>query len=91
MAALWHKTFPMPVVIGIVLITFFTCSRSKSVIQNDGASNAKQCWSCLSEEGSDEWENDELISPCKCSGTSGHVHVSCLSQIINTGVCDDSM
>lgn len=41
------------------------------------------CWICFEEKCSGEWKNDELIvSPCKCKGTSSHVHVTCLSQII---------
>merc|ERR1712232_958713 len=38
------------------------------------------CRICLLEGGCD---GDPLISPCRCKGTNGHVHLGCLRRWIN--------
>ena len=40
----------------------------------------KSCRICLGEENEDE---NELISPCKCSGTMKYIHLKCLQEWIN--------
>mmetsp|Transcript_32786 Transcript_32786/g.50047 ORF Transcript_32786/g.50047 Transcript_32786/m.50047 type:complete len:112 (-) Transcript_32786:1221-1556(-) len=41
----------------------------------------KVCRICLGEENNSE---DPLISPCKCSGTMSHIHLSCLREWLNS-------
>ena len=42
-------------------------------------SSQRVCRICLGEE-----EDDELICPCKCSGTMQFIHVNCLKEWLNS-------
>lgn len=46
--------------------------------------NRNVCKICLSEE--EDPEEDPLISPCKCSGTMGTIHLSCLKNWLSSKI-----
>lgn len=58
------------------------CSQNEATdIDLEAASNASSsllCWVCLT-EGS---EDDLLLRPCSCRGTSGGVHLACLTDFV---------
>ena len=49
----------------------------KDVAQSEQA----VCRICLGDENTDD---DPLITPCKCQGTMGHIHIECLRDWLNS-------
>lgn len=47
----------------------------------DGASQATVCRICLGEENTEE---NPMISPCKCAGSMGCIHIECLREWLNS-------
>jgi E3 ubiquitin-protein ligase DOA10 len=43
--------------------------------------NSTICRICLGDENT---KDNPLISPCKCDGTMGHIHIECLREWLNS-------
>jgi len=54
----------------------------KPNLTNEKDATVKCCRICLQSDAQDE--NNMLISPCKCSGSSKYVHKNCLEEWIGT-------
>ena len=47
---------------------------------------SKECRICFEEES----DNNKLISPCDCKGTSQYVHLKCLQQWRNMDIYSEA-
>ena len=50
-------------------------------LKDETISDVKSCRICLGEEN---FAQDPLISPCKCSGTMSSIHLECLREWLNS-------
>jgi hypothetical protein len=44
----------------------------------------RSCRICLCEDSESKDKEDPIISACHCKGSSGHIHLKCLQEWLNT-------